>query len=136
MIPDINTFRSICDRAHEAGMKAVEGAKIVPMIVGAEAGFMSGRIDYTQPVEYVADGVCGFAWICVYPEYKGNTKLGKQERFVLEKFGFWKNDYEKCYQLSVRDFNQSLQKKEVYARACAEVFRAEGINAYARSRID
>jgi hypothetical protein len=136
MVPDFKTFHSICVRAHEAGMKAVESAKIVPMIVGAEAGFMSGQIDYTQPVEYVADGVCGFAWISVSPEFKGSTKLGKEERRVLEKFGFWKNDYEKCYQISVSYFNQSLQKKEAYARAYAEVLRAEGIDAYARSRID
>ena len=34
---------------------------------------------------------CGFAWVTVYPENKGNTKLGKQERRGLESIGFKKD---------------------------------------------
>lgn len=26
------------------------------------------------------NGACGFAWVTIYPEHKGNTKLGKAER--------------------------------------------------------
>jgi hypothetical protein len=29
---------------------------------------------------------CGFAWVTVYPEHKGNTRAGKAE--VLRKYGF------------------------------------------------
>ena len=42
---------------------------------------------------------CGFAWVTVYPENKGNTKLGKQERAGLESIGFSKKKTGKALQL-------------------------------------
>jgi hypothetical protein len=36
----------------------------------------------------------------------------------------------------VRDFNQSLQKKEAYAYAFAKVLNQAGINAHVESRMD
>lgn len=133
---DIDTFRLICDKAHTAGKAAVEKLRVVPMIVGQETGFFSGKIDYTKPVEYVADGVCGFAWVDVYPKNKGNTRLGKEERKVLEALGFKKAFESKSYYLWISDFNQSMQKKEAYARAYAEVLRENGLTAYSGSRLD
>ena len=29
-------------------------------------------------------GCCGFAWVTLWPEHKGNTKLGKAERREFE----------------------------------------------------
>jgi hypothetical protein len=137
---DINTaidaFELIYQKAHAAGMSAVEKLEVVPMIVGQETSFFSGKIDYAKPTYYVADGVCGFAWVDVYPANKGNTKAGKEERKLLERFGFRKNDYEKTHQLWVSAYNQSMQKKESYARAFAEVLRENGFKAYAGSRLD
>ena len=42
---------------------------------------------------------CGFAWVTVYPENKGNTKLGKAERAGLESIGFSKDWTGKVRQL-------------------------------------
>ncbi len=29
---------------------------------------------------------CGFAWVTVYPEYKGNTKQGKMHKSIVDAF--------------------------------------------------
>jgi hypothetical protein len=137
MVPDLETFKEILTEADVAGREAVQKLKVIPMIVGQGKSLFSNEIDYSQPTEYVADGVCGFAWTYVYPDYKGNTKLGKEERKVLEACGFEK-DYcnPKKYTLWVSDFNQSMQKKEAYARAFSGVLRSRGIQAGSQSRMD
>lgn len=132
----MKTFEMICAEAHEAGKAAVEKLEVVPMIVGSETSLFSNKIDYTKPTYYVADGVCGFAWVDIYPANKGNTREGKEERKMLERFGFRKNDYEKTYQLWISAYNQSMQKKETYARAYANILRANGFKAYSGSRMD
>lgn len=132
---DSYTFPGIMKTARAAGMEAVEKARVIPMVVGQETSFMSGIMD-PKTVEYVEDGVCGFAWINVYPEYKGNTTLGKAERKTLEANGFRKDIYGKHYSLWVSDFNQSMQKKEAFARAAAQVMRDHGISASYGSRMD
>lgn len=137
MIPTYEVLKNILAEADVAGHAAVANLKVIPMIVGSAKSLFSNEIDYGQPTEFVEDGVCGFAWINVYPEFKGNTKLGKEERKVLEQLGFskdWENN--KRFYLWVRDFNQSLQKKEAYARAYAKVLSANGVTASPMSRID
>lgn len=137
MIPDIDTFKEILAKADAAGKEAVEKAKIIPMIVGEGKSLFSNEIDYSKPTEYVSDGVCGFAWVNVYPEFKGNTKLGKLERKVLEECGFQKDwDSNKKYYMWVSAYNQSMQKKEAYARAFAKIVAAYGIDSFAQSRMD
>jgi hypothetical protein len=133
---DRNTFRSVCDLADAAGKIAVETTHVVPMVVGQETTLFSGVIDKTKPMYYVEDGACGFAWVNVYPANKGNTRLGKEERALLEANGFRKNEYEKCYQLWISAYNQSIQKKEAYASAFANVLQNNGIRAYSGSRMD
>jgi hypothetical protein len=133
---DTQTYKAICDKANAAGVAAVEKLQVVPMIVGQETGFLSGKIDYSKPTYYVEDGVCGFAWVDVFPANKGNTRAGKEERQILENAGFSKNDYTKTHQMWISDYNQSMQKKETYARAFAEVLRTNGIKAHSRSRMD
>ena len=132
----MKTFDLIVKEADAAGKAAVEKLEVVPMIVGQETSMFSNKIDYSKPTYYVADGVCGFAWVDIYPANKGNTRAGKEERKLLESFGFHKNDYAKTYQLWVSAYNQSMQKKEAYARAYADVLRANGLKAYSGSRLD
>lgn len=137
MIPTYEVLKNILAEADAAGRAAVAVAKVTPMIVGSAKSLFSNEIDYSQPAEFVEDGVCGFAWINVYPEFKGNTKLGKEERKVLERLGFskdWENN--KRFYLWVSDFNQSMQKKETYARAYAKVLSANGVTASSMSRMD
>jgi hypothetical protein len=132
----MKTFDLIFKEADAAGKAAVEKLEVVPMIVGQGNSLFSKDIDFSKRTYYVADGVCGFAWVDVYPANKGNTRAGKEERKLLESFGFRKNDYAKTYQLWVSAYNQSMQKKEAYARAYADVLRANGLKAYSGSRLD
>jgi hypothetical protein len=81
---------------------------------------------------------CGFAWVTVYPENKGNTKLGKAERGLLESIGFEKDWTGKAYQIwNPSKVNvQNVDVKEAGAQAYADIMKAAGFKAYAGSRLD
>ena len=83
-------------------------------------------------------GACGFAWVTVYPEHKGNTKLGRAERKVLEQLGFSKDWTGKAYQLwnPAKYGCQNIDTLEAGARAAAELLQSYGYTAYAGSRLD
>lgn len=133
---DVETLLQVKEKAHLAGMKAVDDLKVIPMLVGQETYLFSGVLDTSKPTEYVADGVCGFAWVEIYPQHKGNTKLGKEERSLLKQAGF-KLDWEgKKFSYWISMFDQSMQKKEAYASAYARVLRENGLKAYSSSRMD
>jgi hypothetical protein len=123
-------MKALYDSAHEAGMNAVSNLQVVPMIVGEETNLFSGKIDYNKPTHFVEDGVCGFAWVNVKP---GNSKFANW----LKKNELARSDsYYGGVTVWVSAFNQSMQKKEAYARGFAEVLRNAGINAYSQSRMD
>lgn len=81
---------------------------------------------------------CGFAWVTVYPEHKGNTRAGKAERKLLEEMGFRKDWTDKAYEFwnPSKWPGQNVDVKEAGARAAAEVLRKYGFTAYAGSRLD
>ena len=83
-------------------------------------------------------GACGFAWVEVYPQNKGNTKLGKQERLVLKEMGFRPDWTGKAFQLwdPAKWPGQSVDIKEAGAVAAANVLKKHGFRAYAGSRLD
>jgi predicted nucleic acid-binding Zn finger protein len=77
----------------------------------------------------VEDGVCGFASVIVKP---ANSAFAK---YLALQHGARKHYYGGI-SLSINDFNQSLQKKEAYAKAFAGVLVDAGINAHYESRMD
>jgi len=83
-------------------------------------------------------GACGFAWVTIYPEHRGNTRLGKAERLVLESLGFGKDWTGKAYEM----WNpsgypvQNIDTLEAGARAAAALLKTHGFTAYAGSRLD
>lgn len=81
---------------------------------------------------------CGFAWVTVYPQHKGNTKLGKAERKVLESLGMRKDWTGKAYELWNPSgwAGQSMDVKEAGASAAAAVLKQYGFTAYMGSRAD
>lgn len=83
-------------------------------------------------------GACGFAWVVIYPESKGNTKLGKIERNVIKAMGFRQDYTGKGYELSdpAKWPGQSIDCKEVGAKAAAVVLKKYGFKAHAQSRLD
>ena len=124
------SMQAIYDQAHEAGLAAVAAKKVVPMIVGTPNNVFGNEIDYSQETYFVADGVCGFAWINVKP---ANCKFGK---FLTANKIARKDSYEGGLRMPIMAFDQSLQKKEAYAYAFADSLSNEGIRAYANSRMD
>lgn len=104
----------------------------------AQQQFLDNWVNTTGGNSYGEPMYCGFAWVTVFPQHKGNTKLGKGERSVLSAMGFRKDWTGKAYQLwnPAGYAGQSMDVKEAGARAYAEVLRQYGFNAYAESRAD
>jgi hypothetical protein len=81
---------------------------------------------------------CGFAWVTVYPEHKGNTKAGKAERKILESLGLKKDWTGKGYEMwNPGQFHgQNVDTKFAGAQAAAAVLKRYGFKAYAQDRLD
>ena len=121
-------FRILYEEAHSAGMSAGGSHVPQPMVVEQH----ENPIDDNSPVEkrwYVPEGLCGFAWINVRPGTCAFARWAVREKLARKAYGggieFW-----------VSEFNQSVEKKEKYARAFAEVLRKHGVTAYPGSRLD
>ena len=114
--------------AHLAGLRAVESADIVPMIVNQRENPLNDSSAIAKQY-FVSDGVCGFASVIVKPANSAFARYLKTVRSTYKHYYGGLN-------MPVHEFNQSLQKKEAYARAFADVLRANGINAFVDSRLD
>lgn len=114
--------------AHNAGNAAVQSATVTPMIV---TQCQNPLDDSSKPVRqyFVEDGVCGFASIIVKPANSSFARYLKLHHRAHKS-------YYGGVSLPVREFNQSLQKKEAYAYAFAQVLNQAGISAYVDSRMD
>ena len=113
-------------QARAAGLAAAQAAQVTPMIIQQH----KNMLDDNSPVVkqyFVSDGVCGFASVIVR-----NIKFANQ----LKKLGIGRKNYGTGWNISVQDFNQSLQRKESYAYAFAKVLRDAGIDATVDSRMD
>ena len=104
----------------------------------AQEQFLNNWVNTTGGNQYGEPMYCGFAWVTVYPEHKGNTRAGKAERAILEAMGFRKDWTGKAYELwnPGNYAGQSMDVKEVGAQAYAEVLRTAGFKAYMGSRAD
>ena len=121
-------IESIYIQAHDAGNNAVTQTTVTPMIVTQAANPLD---DSSETINQwvVNDGVCGFASVVIKP---ANSKFAK----FLVANGLARKHYAGGVSMSIRDFNQSLTKKEAYAEGFAKVLRDNGINAWAESRMD
>ena len=118
--------------ANTVAAQATNAANIAKDAFLAKWKETTGGNAYGEPM------YCGFGWVQVTPEHKGNTRLGKQERAVLEAMGFRKDWTGKAYQLwnCTGYAGQSMDVKEVGAQAYADVLRHYGFKAYMGSRAD
>ena len=119
-----NGFIRLCNKAHEAGMKAGYEVRPTPVIV-SEADLQGNLIGKSW---YVDDGACGFAWIA----FKGNTAFGKWAKAQ----GIARSHYPSGLCVWVGEFGQSVDRKSAYAEAYAQVLREAGIDASSGSRLD
>lgn len=118
----------IYNAANAAGRAAVVALKVTPMVVTQH----SNPLDDSSAIRkayFVEDGPCGFAYVTIKP---ANSRFAK---FMVVN-GLARKAYGGGVTMSVRDYNQSLQKKEAYAYAFAKVLQDNGIKAYAESRMD
>jgi hypothetical protein len=151
-------FQDLIRAADAAGEKAVADASIQPMLVGTPQNMMAslmgqddGGFDPEQPVYYVADGVCGFAWInCKATATEGRKFLNWLKGSVKSSKPFSavqpastqeprQDTYYKGVSIWIGGFGQSMQRKEAYGRAFAAVLNEagiDGLSTYCMSRMD
>ena len=117
------------DRAHHAGLRAGHESTPTPMVVGSPSTPFGSDIDYSKKTYFVEGGACGFAGVVIKPA---------RGKFVsyLKSIGIGNKHYYGGYYVSVREFGQSLARKEAYAEAYAKVLSEEGMRCYVDSRMD
>lgn len=123
-----NNFRHLYMAAYEAGMAAGEACNPMPMVVEQRANMLDDNAPVVRR-DYVADGVCGFAWVVVRP---GNSAFARW----LKENSLARPHYAGGVSIWVTTFGQSMQRKEAYARAFAKVLQDNDIKANAESRMD
>ena len=113
-------FQDIINKADKAGKEAVNELNVMPMVVENKE---------TGKQWFVEDGACGFAWVSLHPATSSFARW-------IKKQGIGSKGYGSGLKIWIDDYNQSVQKKETYARAYAEVLRDSGYKAYSGSRLD
>jgi len=119
----------VLERAHLMGMDAGRRVGVTPMIVGTPTELMGSEIDYSKKTYFVEGGVCGFAGVVIKPA---------RGKFVsyLKSIDKGYNRYGGGYYVPVREFGQSLTRKEAYAKAFADVLKEVGMKVFVDSRMD
>ena len=120
--------KAIYEEAFEAANAAADACMPMPMVVGQAVGFSNFMVPGTM--EFVADGVCGFAWVKIRPARGEFVKFCKANNIG------YRDDYAGGYLISMRQGNQSMQRKEAAGRAFAAVLVKHGIKAHMQSRMD
>ena len=127
----MNTVKEekLLERAHLMGMDAGRRVGVNPMVVGTPTELMGNEIDYSKKTYVVEGGVCGFAGVVIKPA---------RGKFVsyLKSIGMGNKHYYGGWYVSVREFGQSLTRKEAYAEAFADVLKEVGMKVYVDSRMD
>lgn len=130
-----NMYRDLYDEAHAAATKKAEAHSPVPMTVVEHSNPLDDSSPIARVYEPVSDGVCGFAWVNIKP---GNHPFCNW----LKKNDLGRTDsYYGGVTVWVGDFNQSMEKKEVYAGEFARIINkafdnVKNFNARAMSRMD
>ena len=119
----------LLETAHLMGMDAGRRVGVTPMVVGSPSTPLGSDIDYSKKTYFVEGGVCGFAGVVIKPA---------RGKFVsyLKKLGMGYKHYYGGWYVSVREFGQSLTRKEAYAEAFAKVLGEAGMRCYVDSRMD
>jgi hypothetical protein len=137
MVVMTNKAKEIHMAAVTAGAEALASCTPTPMVVEQRENVMDDK----SPVEkqwFVEGGPCGFAWV----HFKATTKENREFLAGLKKAGLvtdniWHKDtYRGGYSYNVFQGGQSIQRKEAFGGAFAQVLRDNGITAYMMSRMD
>lgn len=122
-------FQNLYFEANRAGRIAGDACIPQPMVV--VQGDLMGKPLPGAVREVVSGGVCGFAWIKVAP---ANCRFANW----LKKQGLARAAYGGGVQIWVSLYGQSMECKEAYAYAFADVLKAAlpEVSIYAQSRMD
>ena len=127
--------KAIYEEAHAAGMAAASKCVPTPMIVTQHQDPWDNTSPVVKQYAPVMSGVCGFAWVNVRPGTCSFARWAKKQDLG------YSDSYYGGYTIYVSGKHfpgceQSMEIKEAYAQAFAEVLRDYGIGAVARSRMD
>jgi hypothetical protein len=123
-----NQCHNIYVEAYEAGLLAGKDADTPKFVVGSPTTPLGNDIDFNKKT-YILDGLCGFAWVTISPA-RGAFVNYLKSREVGSK------GYYGGYEIWVKEFGQSVDRKSAFAQAFAEVLNKYGITAYTGSRLD
>lgn len=121
-------WQELFDKARAAGLEALRKHTPKPMTVVER----TNPLDDSSPIRqawHVSEGVCGFAWVVIHP---GNCSFA----CWLRKNKIGHKHYYGGWEIWVSEGGQSMERKQAYAKAFAEVVNAAGIKAYTGSRMD
>lgn len=119
-------YRAILDEAHAAGAEAAE--KCTPTPVGWRSVDIFDKPLPGSKTEVSNDGLCGFAWVHI----KGNTAFGRWAKKAREATA----GYPSGLVIRPKLMTQSIERKEAYVKAAAEVLKRHGIDCHTSSRLD
>jgi hypothetical protein len=122
-------WANVFDDADAAGRAAAEACVPVPMVATEHADPLDDSSPVVRRYAPILDGVCGFAWITIYP---GNCAAAN----FAKKNWAARPGYEGGMQVWVSSYGQSMETKEAYAQAFADVLKQAGVKAYSGSRGD
>ena len=111
-------------RAYAAGMDALNAARPTP-VAWVQTDLNNNPIG--QPC-VDSEGMCGFAWIKI----AGNTGFAR----TMKSLGLFRKAWDRGFDFWVSEGNQSIDRKEAFARAFAKVLNENGIKASVGSRLD
>lgn len=127
----------IIQEALDAGYDEMSKCTPIPMVVSEH----TNPLNDNSPVKnswLINDGVCGFAWV----KFKANNGKNRSFLSALKKAGLvgenemFSKSYEGGYTFWVSAGNQSLQKKEAFARGFANILEKYGVTCYVYTRMD
>ena len=122
-------LRELFERAHAAGHVAATSHAPTPMRVVQRTNPFDAASPIVQEFPTVHDGACGFAWVTIRP---ANSRAAK----VLKEMFNARVAYEGGMQYWISAYGQSVERKEAYADAFANVVREAGIKCFVGSRLD
>jgi len=132
--PKKNAYVDLFEKAYAAGLAALKAATPTPMVVQQHANVLNDNSPVVKEW-FVEGGVCGFAWVNIKCKGEGLKFINALKKRGLPD-GLRKDGYYGGYTLWVREGGQSMQRKEAFAYAFADVLREAGITCYASSRMD
>lgn len=121
-------YADIYKEAMKAGLEAGNAHNPTPMVVQQHANMFDDNSPVVQQWK-IDGGVCGFAWVHLS---KANTSFAAWCR--KNKIGG--KSYYGGWDISCHEFGQSMERKEKWAAAFANVLSSHGITAYMQSRMD